>query len=100
MPKLPRARGDRHIAVFKRAGGIVNPIEGSHHILVKEGSPVHLSIPVHSDQTLGPGLLRKLIKKSGDDTRGVPELLLQKELTGKEIPGTRSGCTVLSRGYW
>lgn len=44
---------------------MVNHVEGSHHILVKEGSPIHLSIPVHSDQTLGPGLLRKLIDKAG-----------------------------------
>ncbi len=65
MPKLPRARGDKHIAAFKRAGWIVNHIEGSHLILIKEGSPVHLSIPLHSDQTLGPGLLRRLIEKAG-----------------------------------
>ncbi|HOJ95307.1 MAG TPA: type II toxin-antitoxin system HicA family toxin [Methanospirillum sp.] len=59
MPKLPRASGDLHVAAFKRAGWIVNHIEGSHYILIKEGSPVHLSIPVHSGKELGPGLLRK-----------------------------------------
>jgi len=64
MPKLPRANGKKHIAAFKRAGWVVNHIEGSHYILVKEGSPVHLSIPVHPGLTLGPGLLRKLIEKA------------------------------------
>jgi len=47
MSKLPRASGDKHIAAFKRAGWIVNHIEGSHYILIKEGCDVHLSIPVH-----------------------------------------------------
>ena len=64
MPKLPRA-GEKHIAAFVRAGWIVNHIEGSHHILIKENSPIHLSIPVHSGKILGPGLLRKMIEKAG-----------------------------------
>ncbi|MEA1999525.1 MAG: type II toxin-antitoxin system HicA family toxin, partial [Euryarchaeota archaeon] len=46
MHRMPRASGDKHIAAFKRAGWRVNHIEGSHHILIKEGSDVHLSIPV------------------------------------------------------
>ncbi len=44
---------------------MVNHIEGSHYILIKEGSPVHLSIPVHSGKELGPELLRKLIRTAG-----------------------------------
>lgn len=65
MPKLPRASGNLHIAAFSRAGWIINHIEGSHYILIKEGSKVHLSIPVHSGRDLGPGLLRKLIRTAG-----------------------------------
>jgi len=65
MPKLPRAGGEKHIAAFKRAGWTENHIEGSHHILIKEGVQVHLSIPVHKGRDLGLGLLRKLIDKSG-----------------------------------
>ena len=68
MPKLPRASGDLHVAAFKRAGWMVNHIEGSHYILIKEGSPVHLSIPVHSGKELGPGLLWKLIRTAGLST--------------------------------
>lgn len=64
MPKLPRASGDKHVAAFKRAGWKVNHIEGSHHILVKEGG-IHLSIPVHKGKTLGMGLLKKLITRAG-----------------------------------
>jgi predicted RNA binding protein YcfA (HicA-like mRNA interferase family) len=43
----------------------VNHIEGSHFILTKEGSEVHLSVPVHKGKDLGTGLLKKLIAKAG-----------------------------------
>jgi len=33
--------------------------------LIKEGSKVHLSIPVPKDNILGVGLLKKLIAKAG-----------------------------------
>jgi predicted RNA binding protein YcfA (HicA-like mRNA interferase family) len=65
MCKLPRASGEKHLAAFRRAGWTINHIEGSHHILVKKGSNIHLSIPVHKGKDLGVGLLKKLIEKAG-----------------------------------
>ena len=65
MQRLPRVCGDKHIAAFKRAGWKVNHIEGSHSILTKEGSDIHLSVPVHKGKDLGTGLLKKLIAKAG-----------------------------------
>ena len=65
MPKLPRASGDKHVSAFKAAGWQLNHIEGSHYILTKEDSDIHLSVPVHKNKTLGMGLLKKLIKKAG-----------------------------------
>jgi len=65
MVRLPRAGGDKHIAAFKRASWKVNHIEGSHHILIKEGSDIHISIPVHSGKTLGVGILKKLVARAG-----------------------------------
>jgi predicted RNA binding protein YcfA (HicA-like mRNA interferase family) len=65
MPKLLRACGDKHVLAFKAAGWQVNHIEGSHYILTKENSEIHLSIPVHKNKTLGIGLLKKLIEKAG-----------------------------------
>jgi len=53
MPKLPRVSGDQHVAAFKRAGWIVNHIEGNHHILIKDGSEIHLSVPMHKGNDLG-----------------------------------------------
>lgn len=63
--RLPRASGDKHVAAFKRAGWKSNHVEGSHHILIKEGSDVHLSMPVHKGKDLGIGLLKKLIARAG-----------------------------------
>ena len=51
--------------IFKAAGWQVNNIEGSHYILTKENSEIHLSIPVHKNKILGIGLLKKLIAKAG-----------------------------------
>ena len=65
MPKLPRASGDKHVSAFKAAGWQVNHIEGSHYILTKEKSEIHLSVPVHKNKILGIGLLMKLIAKAG-----------------------------------
>ncbi len=65
MPKLPRASGDKHVSAFKKAGWHVNHIEGSHYILTKENSEIHLSVPVHKNKILGIGLLKKLIAKAG-----------------------------------
>jgi predicted RNA binding protein YcfA (HicA-like mRNA interferase family) len=65
MQKLPRVCGDRHIAAFKKAGWKLNHVEGSHYILIKDESDVHLSIPMHKGKDLGIGLLKKLISKAG-----------------------------------
>jgi len=65
MFRLPRASGEKHVAAFKKAGWTINHIEGSHYIMVKEGSNIHLSIPVHKGKDLGIGLLKKLIEKAG-----------------------------------
>jgi len=48
--------------VLQRAGWIVERIEGSHHILVREGHPATLSVPVHGNRVVKPGLLKRLIR--------------------------------------
>ena len=40
-------------------------IEGSHHILVKEGAEEILSVPVHGTKPIKVGLLKGLIKDAG-----------------------------------
>ena len=42
-------------------------IAGSHHIYVKEGSKLILSIPVHGSKDLRRGLQRGIMKLAGID---------------------------------
>ncbi len=62
MAKLPRLSGREVIRVFQRAGWVVDRIEGSHHILVKEGHTATLSVPVHGNRVVKPRLLKRLIR--------------------------------------
>ena len=78
MQKLPRVCGDKHVAAFQRAGWKLNHIEGSHHILIKEGIDVHLSVPVHKGRDLGIGLLKKLIARAGLTNEEYLELFYDK----------------------
>ncbi len=61
--KLPVISGKKAIKAFIKNGWTVNRQVGSHVILVKEGSDVVLSIPLHDP--LKKGTLRKLIRLSG-----------------------------------
>ena len=65
MAKVPRAPAYKHIAAFKRAGWVVDHVEGSYYILVKRGARKHLSIPMHKGKDLPIGLLRGLLRDAG-----------------------------------
>lgn len=65
MRKLPRVNGAEAIRAFEKAGFRLDRIQGSHHVLKRDGSPFHLTVPVHPGKTLGPGLLLHLIKGAG-----------------------------------
>lgn len=62
MDKLPRWSGKKIINVFKKDGWTLDRIEGSHHILVREGTENILVIPVHGNNPIKVGLLKGLIK--------------------------------------
>jgi predicted RNA binding protein YcfA (HicA-like mRNA interferase family) len=42
-----------------------NRVHGSHHIYVRPGREVRLSVPIHGNQSLKTGLLRHLLKQAG-----------------------------------
>lgn len=63
MTKLPVCSGEEALRTFERAGWVRDRQKGSHVSLVKPGTPVVLTVPLHRE--LGPGLLRSLIRKSG-----------------------------------
>jgi len=60
MPRLPRLRGREVIAALKREGFVVLRIKGSHHFL-GHADGRRTVVPVHAGETIGPGLLGKIL---------------------------------------
>ncbi|HXH90134.1 MAG TPA: type II toxin-antitoxin system HicA family toxin [Thermoanaerobaculia bacterium] len=48
--------------IVERHGWMLLRVHGSHHIYGRGGSIVRLSIPVHGNSSVKPGLLRHLAK--------------------------------------
>lgn len=61
MPRLPRLRGREVLAALRRAGFVVLRVKGSHHFL-QHPDGRRTVVPVHSGETIGPGLLNKILK--------------------------------------
>ena len=61
MPRLPRLRGREVIAALRRAGLVVLRIRGSHHFM-QHPDGRRTVVPVHAGETIGPGLLNKILK--------------------------------------
>jgi predicted RNA binding protein YcfA (HicA-like mRNA interferase family) len=61
MNKLPALTGKELIKALSQAGFEVIRVKGSHHVLqhVDGRSTV---IPVHAGETIGPGLLNKILR--------------------------------------
>jgi predicted RNA binding protein YcfA (HicA-like mRNA interferase family) len=60
MAKLPRIRGRELVAALERSGFRVIRIKGSHHFM-RHADGRTTVVPVHSGETIGPGLLRKIL---------------------------------------
>ena len=60
MPKLPRLAGKELIAALRKAGFEVIRIRGSHHFL-RHSEGRATVVPAHSGETIGPGLLSKIL---------------------------------------
>ncbi len=61
MSKLPALTGKQVIAALKQLGFEVIRIKGSHHFL-KHADGRGTVIPVHSGETLGPGLVSQILR--------------------------------------
>jgi predicted RNA binding protein YcfA (HicA-like mRNA interferase family) len=60
MAKLPRLRGREVVAALKRAGFAVIRIKGSHHFMRHPDGRTTV-VPVHAGDTIGIGLLSKIL---------------------------------------
>lgn len=63
MARLPVCSGEEAIRAFEKASWRVARQKGSHVSMVKPGTPVILTVPLHRE--LDRGLLRALIRKAG-----------------------------------
>jgi predicted RNA binding protein YcfA (HicA-like mRNA interferase family) len=55
--------GKDFVKLLKKDGWILDRIKGSHYIMRKNG--VSLSVPVHANEDLKPGILNSLEKQAG-----------------------------------
>jgi len=61
MARLPRLKGKELIRILKQYGFDVVRIRGSHHSL-KHPDGRYTVVPVHAGETIGTGLLLKILK--------------------------------------
>jgi predicted RNA binding protein YcfA (HicA-like mRNA interferase family) len=61
MTRLPRPKGKEVVRALERAGFTVARIRGSHVFLQHSDGRV-TTVPVHSGETIGPGLLRSILR--------------------------------------
>ncbi|MBI5568739.1 MAG: type II toxin-antitoxin system HicA family toxin [Desulfomonile tiedjei] len=74
MTRLPRIDGKPVVAALVKAGFEATRIKGSHHFLRHPDGRVTV-VPVHAGESIGPGLLIKIINDC-DLTREEFERLL------------------------
>ncbi|MCL1464733.1 type II toxin-antitoxin system HicA family toxin [Argonema galeatum] len=61
MSKLPSLTGSEVIAALERGGFAVARVRGSHHFIVHDDGR-RTVVPVHSGETIGPGLLAQILR--------------------------------------
>jgi predicted RNA binding protein YcfA (HicA-like mRNA interferase family) len=61
VTRLPRITGREVIAGLRKAGFEVARIKGSHHFL-RHADGRGTVVPVHSGETIGPGLLAAILR--------------------------------------
>jgi predicted RNA binding protein YcfA (HicA-like mRNA interferase family) len=61
VTRLPRITGREVIAALRKAGFEVARIKGSHHFL-RHTDGRGTVVPVHSGETIGPGLLAAILR--------------------------------------
>jgi predicted RNA binding protein YcfA (HicA-like mRNA interferase family) len=74
VPKYSAVTGKRLIAALKRAGFLIQREKGSHHFLRHPDGRTTV-VPVHSGESLGPGLLAKVLRDVEITRNELEELL-------------------------
>ncbi len=74
MPKFPSLTGQQVLAALKKAGFEVLRIKGSHHF-TSHSDGRRTVVPVHRGETIGPGLMLKIIRECEMEREEFLELL-------------------------
>ncbi|HEX5724546.1 MAG TPA: type II toxin-antitoxin system HicA family toxin [Longimicrobiaceae bacterium] len=74
MSRLPRVTGKELASALGRAGFEVVRVKGSHHFLRHPDGRVAV-VPVHAGETLGPGLLTRILADVRITREALAELL-------------------------
>jgi predicted RNA binding protein YcfA (HicA-like mRNA interferase family) len=61
MSKLPSLSGKEVVSLLKKVGFIVERQRGSH-VFLKHDDGRATVVPIHSGETIGPGLLSKILR--------------------------------------
>jgi len=61
MSKLPSLTGKEVVSLLKKVGFIVERQRGSH-VFLKHDDGRATVVPIHSGETIGPGLLSKILR--------------------------------------
>jgi predicted RNA binding protein YcfA (HicA-like mRNA interferase family) len=61
MTRLPRPTGSELLAALRRRGFEVARVRGSHHFVAHPDGR-RTVVPVHAGETIGPGLLAKILR--------------------------------------
>jgi predicted RNA binding protein YcfA (HicA-like mRNA interferase family) len=61
MTELPNLTGQQLISALRKAGFEVIRVKGSHHFL-KHSDGRRTVVPVHRGETIGPGLMSKVLR--------------------------------------
>jgi predicted RNA binding protein YcfA (HicA-like mRNA interferase family) len=73
MSRTPRLTGSEVLAALAKAGFAVIRIKGSHHFLRHQDGRKTV-VPVHSGETIGPGLLHKILHDAQLTTEDLDKL--------------------------
>jgi len=61
MSKLPSLTGKEVVSLLKKVGFMVERQKGSH-VFLKHDDGRATVVPIHSGETIGPGLLSKILR--------------------------------------
>lgn len=74
MTRLPRLKGKELVRALERAGFSIERSRGSH-VFLKHPDGRATVVPVHSGETIGPGLMRAILRDAELTVEELEELL-------------------------